>query len=498
MGRSMFGYGRFVVCTARYNLEMVELDMSAAFLQLRYWHAPEDRRARMNNTKFLLDQENITDFLETASNGNVKLAKKMLKIFTNCGDDSAYLQLPAPLQELLVGIRDEMQSIIQLNVNAHPDLVGHFAHRRHPRLSAHAPIDEHREGEAIDKVIRAVSNDSDDRFRSFIGRAHDGIDIPRLHRSNEALIGYATEATGGLLFSVKPYSHPLTIASDKWPNEDWSQISKVSVQQHLDDLKVLRNIVMNSRPYSAYSLVFKRLVEASMRGCLLRNGSVVEHWDGHRWSSLDDLNSITEEIVQMLVAQPHRLADDSVDIKYALNVNIPPATDADFVKKVSKLLHEFLPRGRDTTPLDGSSEGLLLFKNNMVVNYPGNEVVKNDKDFRLFRSCAVDLEDWNVSDELKNKVDDLSIRVHKFFKDGGACIADGEGAAAEIRQIVDDLVPLCPTLKQIWTTFEDYDDLICWLRIEERILSGHLGYAEAYVLSGPHDCGKSKLGTFVF
>ena len=35
--------------------------------------------------------------------------------------------------------------------------------------------------------------------------------------------------------------------------------------------------------------------------------------------------------------------------------------------------------------------------------------------------------------------------------------------------------------------------MLLWIRIESRILSGMRGFAEAYICTGPPNCGKSKL-----
>ena len=50
-----------------------------------------------------------------------------------------------------------------------------------------------------------------------------------------------------------------------------------------------------------------------------------------------------------------------------------------------------------------------------------------------------------------------------------------------------------PVLKQTITTLNNIDSAILWQRTESRTLTGRLGWAQAYLLSGPAGCGKSKL-----
>ena len=40
---------------------------------------------------------------------------------------------------------------------------------------------------------------------------------------------------------------------------------------------------------------------------------------------------------------------------------------------------------------------------------------------------------------------------------------------------------------------ENWDLCVYWIRIESRVLSGLRGFAEAYAITGPPNCGKSKL-----
>lgn len=495
MGRSMFGYGKLTVTAARHGLDIVELDMVAAFLQLRYWHTPEEHRGSMVCTRTLLEQENITAYL-TQEAGNASLglfAKKALKAYTNCsGDVDGLDQLPPSLQALLRGIKREMQEVIRRNVAPHAELREHFAHRRHPTLSAHAPIDEHWEGQAINLVMPTVAVDDDDQFKNFIGRSHDGIDIPRLGRSDDDLVSKAREATG-FRFSVKPYPNPFDIAKEKWPTEDWDQMTAVPVDTYVDDIRTLWSVLRagaNNSRVNAVSLVFRRLVHVALAGYLQKNGADIEAWSNCMWQPVGDFNNLTESIIQELVAKP--MPARSPNEKYHLNKNVYPADDGDFVKKVAKLLVEFLPSVNVPT-LDSQSADLLLFRNGMVVDFGKDEVYKNKMELRLSKHCDVDFEEWEACETDKADVRKLAAMVSDFFTLYPEGSIQDDDEAENIRTLVQALVPSCPALKHVWSTFEDHDNVIYCYRIENRVLSGHTGFAEAYVITGPVDCGKSKL-----
>ena len=52
---------------------------------------------------------------------------------------------------------------------------------------------------------------------------------------------------------------------------------------------------------------------------------------------------------------------------------------------------------------------------------------------------------------------------------------------------------MSPVVEQTFQTMGTWDDTVFWQRIESRSLTGRQGYAQAYVLTGPAGCGKSKL-----
>ena len=63
----------------------------------------------------------------------------------------------------------------------------------------------------------------------------------------------------------------------------------------------------------------------------------------------------------------------------------------------------------------------------------------------------------------------------------------------KILQLLDVGVNLSPVLSMTMSTLSDANTVIHWHRAESRFWSGRLGFAEAYVLTGPTGCGKSKL-----
>ena len=221
-------------------LDLVEVDMISAFVQLRV--ADAGNNVAMPSCRRLLSFEDVNAELERLSDGNLPGAKKALKGVTNLAAEQTVPlhTLPARCADFLKSVKQEMQEYIAWSLSRHPGLVEDFLHRPHPELSAHAVIDEHHETKVMAPVIQAFRSRAS-QGRYFVAPCHDGLDVPRQGVSDSNLIRIAVEAGNVFKFSVKLYIPFADYARQKWPEEDWGHRSKVPAVEYFGCSKVMRD-----------------------------------------------------------------------------------------------------------------------------------------------------------------------------------------------------------------------------------------------------------------
>ena len=239
MGKSIMEFGKLARYACNGGLDLVEVDMISAFLQLRLADAGDN--VAMPACRKLLSCEDIDGALERMSGGALAAAKKTLKgmMYLADGKTVPIDELPPVCADFLLTVRDEMGMYVDWSLQRYPGLIEDFKDRPHPRLSAHAVIDEHNETQAMKPVIGAFQSlGKSDSF--FVSPCHDGLDFPSQGISHSDLLAVAKQSSP-FRFAIKSYKNFATFARGKWPLEDWGHVSKVSGTDYLDCMDVVRH-----------------------------------------------------------------------------------------------------------------------------------------------------------------------------------------------------------------------------------------------------------------
>lgn len=327
---------------------------------------------------------------------------------------------------------------------------------------------------------------------------------------------------------MKPYLDFATVARSKWPEEDWNHVSKVRAIEFMDCMQVVRACGAQGDAYRQHSLVYRTLVTGRLYTEVVKANGVLQYFSDGMWRQQECLNTIAEaEIGEACARVQQHLHMDHFELleqpgRYKLMKLHAPISDGDFVKKVAKLIEDFAPE-TVLPPLDSEGSLYLLWADGKVFDYTKGALVQNRPSLRLYQHCdaaAPPIEDLQ-SQPVWEKGRRLVATLHDFYMRGGVDLnvdepedeeeeageADEEGRGAEGDQsnleldelavqacrLLRECADLSPVLKQSVTTLADVNSIVHWQRAESRFWTGRLGFAEAYVLSGPAGCGKSKL-----
>ena len=529
MGKSCFAFGRLYRYVLGGRMGMAEIDMCLAFIQLRLRDCAGE--LTMPACSKLVACENPNEELERMSGGRLQQVKTVLKRFVNVASDDSVArdginlnELPSRCLEFLRAVRDENREYLKWSAAKRPQLADVFTERPHPVLSRQALVDEDAESKVMAPLLRDfTAAGTSDTF--FVVMAHDGVDLP-VGADAKTWVARA-EAVTGYRFSAKVYPHWLDFARLKFPEEDWSATSAIPAPLYLESHQ--RALQIGGGDYRKHSLIYRNIIEGRIQSRIVLVDGEAEFFDGLMWRRVSGMHHLVKtELEQALGrARPQtRYEGESGKTKFSLDLLRPPMSDGEFLGRLQGELQKFAQPAA-FSQLDANNELLLLGNNGVVLNFATGECMHNEADLRLFRHCAVplpkNLREAVNNDNLWHDGEKLIDLLKQFYLAGGVDVLeavttlaeddedeqDGSSAAArsaddearrdiaamavEIQSLFMSLVERSEVLKQTFTTLNNLDTAIYWQRAESRAFSGRLGWAQAYVLSGPKGCGKSKL-----
>ena len=357
-------------------------------------------------------------------------------------------------------------------------------------------------------------------------REHDGISLLRKARSDEEIAGWACSVTK-YKWAIKHYDDPWEFLQRKFPDFQRGAPNEIGADAFSRCMMECWRAVSESKARcSDINLLFRDafagLQESSF---MIFNGSV-EYYDGQRWHREDATEGLNTDVRNQLCSIFARPVFDDGEIRMIYSTNLE---DGNFHKQVAKSLGEFAVQApSNTKPLDEHNENLLLHSNGIVVDFQNGLVKRGTPEMRLCKHAASPFKKWVAPEPVLALVIATFHDLFNFYLGGGVSLLtaseadDAEDAqpsqlTAEAQEalaktvamedlrkgIVKNLETLrdwktgdsfvCDALRQLWATFEDWDFVVYWIRVECRILSGARGFAECYILTGPPNCGKSKL-----
>jgi hypothetical protein len=191
-----------------------------------------------------------------------------------------------------------------------------------------------------------------------------------------------------------------------------------------------------------------------------------------------------------------------------LDYHHPPSSDGNFVKMVTRLMEDFA-KPRRLAPLDEDAELRLLFDDGMLWDFSEHAVRAARPEERLSKHCAGPFPEATLHPEFHMRAERVVSLLFDFYLAGGKTLAVPEGdgdeeaeeeTAAKLTTRARELIPVLEGLVQVsavfahtFETLGTWDDTVFWQRVESRMLTGRGGFAQAYALTGPMGCGKSKL-----
>ncbi len=332
-------------------------------------------------------------------------------------------------------------------------------------------------------------------------RCHDGVDVHAPKHTNAQVLKAAVDVTRFKL-TIKPYEPWEPLAREMYPKEHWDMISSVPTSVYLQVLLKAQECGDVGVEYNRHSLVYRELVEACMYGSVVRVGGELEFFDGGRWKETSDLPYTVQQVLNSIFAVVKRGEEG-----YTLDCHNPPASDGNFVKMVARLMEDFA-KPRRLAALDDDTEMRLLFADGVLWDFAEHGPRASRPEERLFRHCDHPFPTATLHPELRTRAAHATALLHSFYLEGGKTLAVSEDEEEEpeeeqeakltaqaraIALALQGLVDVSPVFAHSFETLGTWDDAVFWQRVESRMLSGRGGFAQAYALTGPMGCGKSKL-----
>ncbi len=180
-----------------------------------------------------------------------------------------------------------------------------------------------------------------------------------------------------------------------------------------------------------------------------------------------------------------------------------PLEKDEFISKVSSCVIKYMPMG-NMSPLDGSAADLLLSKDGWILDFAENVVRRARPEDRLYMSMPHNMPVWDAPPELQEKVRHCCKVLHNYFEGGGnsleeACsnpILEAKRVSAHrvVREVLEDAG--LKVLRTFYETLGSLDMAIFFAVLNSSMVSGHLGFVEFPILTGPPNGGKTMLCNF--
>jgi hypothetical protein len=182
-----------------------------------------------------------------------------------------------------------------------------------------------------------------------------------------------------------------------------------------------------------------------------------------------------------------------------------PLEKDEFISKLSQCVIKYMPIG-GMRPLDENPADLLLSSDSKVLDFAQNVIRPACAEDRLFLHMPHPMPIWTAGEDLQELVKGCCKSLYEYFEAGGNSLLEAAdnpllemkriAAKASVQSVLDE--PGLQVLRTFYETLgENMDMAVFFAVLNASLVSGHHGFVEFPILTGPPNGGKTMLCNFV-